>query len=102
MKINHTKTFEINIAEALDELEKEIRKYPDLIGLDEDELDAIDTPIFWKHFWETLLEHARDVYDCEEEETELSFEDTVAPRAEVGPQMLTLDEFANRFYGLSK
>lgn len=73
MKIAHTKNFDINIPDALDALEEEIRKYPDLIGLEPEEMEELDVPAFWGEFWVALLSHAADIYEADVEEGEEGF-----------------------------
>lgn len=76
MKIEHVKHFEINIPDALDTIEDDLRKYPEQLGLSPEEIDELDTPVFWGHFWKALCEHALDIYeaDMEEGDTEFQFD----------------------------
>lgn len=74
MKINYTSHFEINIPDALDAIEEDIRKYPDQIGLEREDMDMLDTPVFWGHFWKALSEHALDIYEADMEEGDEDFQ----------------------------
>ncbi len=74
MKINHTCHFDINIPDALDALEEDIRKYPDQIGLEREDMDLLDSPVFWGHFWKALCEHALDIYEADMEEGDEDFQ----------------------------
>lgn len=74
MKINYTAHFEINIPNALDALEEDIRKYPDQIGLEREDMDLLDSPVFWGHFWKALSEHALDIYEADMEEGDEAFQ----------------------------
>lgn len=74
MKIDHTCHFEINIPDALENLEEELRKYPDMIGLEREDMDLLDSPVFWGHFWKALSEHALDIYEADMEEGDADFQ----------------------------
>ena len=72
MKIDHTSHFEI--PDALEALEEDIRKYPDQIGLEREDMDLLDSPVFWGHFWKALSEHALDIYEADMEEGDEDFQ----------------------------
>lgn len=74
MKINHTTHFDINIPDALDAIEEDIRKYPEQIGLERADIDLLDSPVFWGHFWKALSEHALDIYEVAMEEGDEDFQ----------------------------
>ena len=74
MKIKRTLTLEINIPNALDALEEDIRKYPDQIGLEREDMDLLDNPVFWGNFWKALCEHAMDIYEADMEEGDEDFQ----------------------------
>lgn len=74
MKINHTTHFDINIPDALDAIEEDIRKYPEQIGLERADMDLLDSPVFWGHFWKALSEHALDIYEVAMEEGDEDFQ----------------------------
>lgn len=74
MKINHTTHFDINIPDALDAIEEDIRKYPEQIGLERADMDLLDTPVFWGNFWKALCEHALDYYEVAIEEGDEDFQ----------------------------
>lgn len=64
MKIKRTCHFEINIPDALDNIERDLRKYPvDMLGIDPADMEILDCPIFWGNFWKALCEHALDMYE---------------------------------------
>lgn len=74
MKIDYTSHFEINIPDALEALEEELRKYPDMIGLEREDMDLLDSPVFWGQFWKALSEHALDIYEADMEEGDEDFQ----------------------------
>lgn len=83
MKVNYTSHFEINIPDALEAIEEDIRKYPDQIGLEREDMELLDNPVFWGHFWKALSEHALDFYEVAMEEGDENLQFDVG---------LTLDE----------
>lgn len=87
MKIKHTKNFEINIPDALDTIEDDLRKYPEQLGLTGEQIEELDTPVFWGHFWKALCEHALDIYEADMEEGDEDFQFTTG---------VTLDELEER------
>ena len=74
MKIDYTCHFEINIPDARENIEDDIRKYPEQIGLERADMDLLDTPIFWGNFWKALCEHALDYYEVAMEEGDKDFQ----------------------------
>ena len=74
MNINRTIHFDINIPDALDAIEEDIRKYPDQIGLEREDMNLLDSPVFWGHFWKALAEYALDIYEADMEEGDEDFQ----------------------------
>lgn len=84
MKIKRTCHFEINIPDALDNIERDLRKYPvDMLGIDPADMEILDCPIFWGNFWKALCEHALDMYEVAMNEGDEDFQFTTG---------VTLDE----------
>ena len=74
MTIDYTTHFEINIPDALNNIEEDIRKYPEQIGLERADMDLLDSPIFWGNFWKALSEYALDMYEADMEEGDKDFQ----------------------------